>query len=461
TALLLVPAPATMPDGAWTVVALAARMALWWSTEALPVPATALLPLLVLPATGIGPLATVAPAYSHPLIFLFLGGFMVALAVQRWNLHRRLALAIILRIGVRPPRLIAGVMLVTGFLSMWVSNTATAMLMLPIALSVLDEIGDDDGGLTLPLLLAIAYGASIGGLATLIGTPPNAILAAFVEETYGLAIGFAQWMAVALPISLVLGLLTWLILTRLVTQRSTAAHLAARRGGPGRDVLRQHLDRLGPPRSAEKRVAAVFVTMAILWVCRPLLSGWPPLAWLNDTTIALVAGLALFLIPSGNGRPLLVWSDTGRLPWGTLLLFGGGLALADAIVASGLATWIGTALNQASGWNLWLLVGLIVTIMVFATELTSNTAAAATLLPLIGALAVTAGANPLFMMVPAALAASAAFMLPVATPPNAIVHGSGRLSVTQMAAVGFTVNLAAILVLSLILPWLTRWIFGA
>ena len=455
--MLLAGPPETMPEAAWHVAALAIWMAIWWSTEAVPVAATALLPLLVLPAMGIAPLAKAAAPYANPLIFLFLGGFLIALAVQRWDLHRRFALSIVLRVGTRPEALTAGFMTATGLISMWVSNTATAMLMLPIALSVLDELGDDEGRLAPALLLSVAYGASIGGLATLIGTPPNALLAAFAQETYGIRVGFAQWMIVGVPISTVLGVLAWIILTRVTFRLPRGAQVST-----GRDALRGHLAGLGRVGTAERRVASVFMLTVVLWLLRPLLSDLPGLGWLDDTSVAIFAGLLLFLIPAGQdgARALLSWSDTARLPWGTLLLFGGGLSLAAAIGDTGLATWIGTTLQRAAGWPVLLLVGLVTAVVVFLTELTSNTATAAAFLPIMGVLAVEASLDPLVLMAPAALAGSAAFMLPVATPPNAIVHGSGRVSTPQMARAGFLLNLGTILAVTLLAPALIEVIFG-
>ena len=319
--MLVVGPPETMPEAAWHVAGLAIWMAIWWSTEAVPVAATALLPLLVLPAMGLAPLAKAAAPYANPLIFLFLGGFLIALAVQRWDLHRRFALSIVLRVGTRPEALTAGFMVATGLISMWVSNTATAMLMLPIALSVLDELGDDEGRLAPALLLSVAYGASIGGLATLIGTPPNALLAAFAQETYGIRIGFAQWMIVGVPISAVLGVLAWIILTRVAFRLPRGTQVPT-----GQEALRGHVAELGRVGTAERRVAGVFMLAVVLWLLRPLLSGLPGLGWLDDTSVAIFAGLLLFLIPAGQDgvRALLSWSDTARLPWGTLLLFGGG-----------------------------------------------------------------------------------------------------------------------------------------
>jgi solute carrier family 13 (sodium-dependent dicarboxylate transporter), member 2/3/5 len=457
-AMLLFHPPELMPEAAWRVAALALWMAIWWSTEALPVAATGLLPILVLPATGVAPIADAVGPYSNPLIFLFLGGFLIALAVERWELHRRFALAIVLRVGTRPAALAAGFMAATGLLSMWVSNTATAVLMLPIAISVLGQVGEERGEIAPALLLSVAYGASIGGLATLIGTPPNALLAAYAQEAYGVRIGFAQWMALGLPISLIMGVLAWLILTRVIF-RLPSGELAT----GGREALRRQYEALGRLSRQEARVGAIFVLAALLWLTRPLLETLPGLGWIDDTSVAIFAGLLLFLVPAGEGRgrTLLVWSETARLPWGTLILFGGGLSLAAAISDSGLAEWIGGVLEMAAAWPALLLVALVAAVVVFLTELTSNTATTAAFLPIMGVVAVQAGLDPLQLMAPAALAASAAFMLPVATPPNAIVHGSGRVSIPEMARAGFLLNLATIASVTLLAPVLLRVFFGA
>lgn len=455
--LLMLPAPAGMAIEAWRVAAVAVWMAVWWSTEAVPVPVTALLPIVLFPLLGINGITAAAAPFAHPLIFLFLGGFLIAAGIQRWNLHRRIALNLVLRVGTKPTRLVAGFMVATAFLSMWVSNTATTMLMLPIALSVIAELTTDEGraNFSRALLLGVAYAASIGGLGTLIGTPPNALLAAFAAETYDIQIGFARWMAVGLPLVLVLGPLTWLLLTRVIYP--VPAHLRA----GGRALVEDHLRDLGPITTPERRVAVVFAATAALWLVRPLLEDLPGLTGLSDTGIALIGGIVLFLLPAGPGRGrLLDWSQVAALPWGTLILFGGGLSLADAASSSGLAGWIGAALGALADWPALLLVGAVVTVVVFLTELTSNTATAAAFLPLMGALALATGLAPLDLMAPVAIAASAAFMLPVATPPNAIVFGSGAVAIGDMIRAGLWLNLIAIVTISLLLPPLLGLVFG-
>jgi solute carrier family 13 (sodium-dependent dicarboxylate transporter), member 2/3/5 len=456
---LIVPPPEGLSPQAWRVAGVALLMAAWWITEALPIPATALLPLVLFPLFGIASARDAAAPYADPVIFLFLGGFIIGAAMQRWQLHRRIGLTAISRIGTAPHRLIGGFMLASALLSMWVSNSATAIMMLPVALSVLaliDRHGEIDpdarASLSVVLMLAVAYGANIGGLGTLIGTPPNALLAAYMAREHGVQIGFAQWMALGVPLVVILLLGTWLILMRLHRTALAAAFDAG-------DVVAQELNKLGALTAAELRVAIVFAATALAWVTRPLLSPYVP--GLDDTTIAIAGALALFLIPSGmpEGGRLIGWDDLSALPWGVLVLFGGGLSLASAIAGSGLAEWLGNALSALGHWPLLLLVAVATVAMIFLTELTSNTASAAAFLPFGGAVALGIGIDPLLLTVPLALAASCAFMLPVATPPNAIVFASGRIAIAQMARAGLWLNLyASIVIIALSYPLVT-WLF--
>lgn len=465
-ALLLLPPPDGLSLPAWRTAAMAVLMAVWWASEALPVAATALLPLVLVPLLGIGDMDAAAAPFANPLIFLFLGGFVLALAMQRWNLHRRIALAVVARSGRRPEGLIAGFMGATAFLSMWVSNTATTMMMLAIAVSVVGVVvraPADAAPAPAParnfataLMLGIAYAASIGGLATLIGTPPNALLAAFVAERTGTEIGFARWMAVGLPVSLLLLPVAWALLVRLVFP-CAGAHT------PDVAAIAEMRRAMGRPSAAERRVAVVFALAALAWIGRPFLALVPPLDRLSDPTIAVAAALALFLIPSGTvkGQTLMNWDWARRLPWGTLILFGGGLSLANAVAASGLAAWIGAALGGLAAWPSLLLVAAVAGVVLLLTELTSNTATTATFLPVIAALAAGAGLAPLLLLVPAALAASCAFMLPVATPPNAIVHGSGHVTLPQMVRAGLWLNLAGLACVTAAAYWAVIVLLGA
>ncbi|HUP43488.1 MAG TPA: DASS family sodium-coupled anion symporter, partial [Thermoanaerobaculia bacterium] len=407
--------------------------------------------------------------YANPLIFLFLGGFLIALGIERWGLHRRMALAIVAAFGTRPRRIVAGFMAATAFLSMWISNTATAMLMLPIAQSVIETVAPGrpagaeageageaasgrGGGFAVALLLAIAYAASIGGMGTLIGSPPNALAAGFLRETRGVEVSFLGWMAVAMPVA-VLGLAaSYLLLARVVFRLGDAE------APGGAAFVREELRSLGPMGPQEKAVAAVFALTAALWIGRPLVARVLP--GVSDTGIALFGGLLLFVIPSSwrRGEYLLAWADAKRLPWGVLLLFGGGLSLAAAVESSGLAAWIGGRLEGLGGLSpVWVVLAVVGTVILL-TELTSNTATTATFLPVVAAVAIGLGVEPLLLVLPMTLAASCAFMLPVATAPNAIVYGSGRVTIPQMARAGIWLNALFVALLTLaaltVVPWM-------
>lgn len=444
-ATVVLPAPAGMSQSAWHCVGLALLMAAWWSTEAIPIPATSLLPIIVAPALDIGPLREVTSAYADPIIFLFLGGFLLGLAMQRWNLHKRIALRTLLAMGSDPKRQIAGFMIATGFISMWVSNTATAIMMLPIGTSVVALLAHNDAEevdkYATALLLAIAYSASIGGIATLIGTPPNALLAGYLSNTQGIEIGFAQWMVVGVPVAAAMMFIAWWWLTR--------GGFRLEQSDTGDTMLRDEMASLGPMSRAEKRVGVAFLIAAIAWMIRPLLNTLG-IEWLSDTGIAMIVGVGLFLMPSGNEKKekLMDWESSATLPWGILLLFGGGLALAGIIQSSGLAEWIAGQLAIFSIFPLIVLIAIVVLVIIFLTEVTSNTATAAAFLPLLGALALSLGLSPLLITVPAAIAASCAFMMPVATPPNAIVFATGRMKIQSMITAGFFLNLVGTIVVT-------------
>lgn len=454
---VLFDAPWGMSDPAWAALGLMLMMATWWSTEAIPIPATSLLPIVLIPALGLGSVGAATAPYANPIIFLFLGGFTLGLAMQRWNLHRRVALLTLLAVGSSPRRQVAGFMIATGFLSMWVSNTATAIMMLPIGLSVIAMVQSDNTEevkrFGTALLLAIAYSASVGGIATLIGTPPNALLAAYLNETQGMNVGFAQWMLIGLPVSLTMLLLIWWWLTRRTFDLGTRADSTT--------LIREELRGLGAMSSAENRVAIIFALTALAWIVQPLLSAsWFP--WLSDTVIAIVAALVLFLVPAGmnKGESLMDWDSARDMPWGVLLLFGGGLAMAGVISSSGLAEFIAQSMSALEAVPLILMIALVVTVIIFLTEVTSNTATAAAFLPLLGALAISQGASPALLAVPAAIAASCAFMMPVATPPNAIVFSSGNMQISDMIRAGFTLNLMGIAVVTLIAYLLLGLVFN-
>ncbi|HEX2019912.1 MAG TPA: DASS family sodium-coupled anion symporter [Aurantimonas sp.] len=456
--VLLLPPPEGLGREAWGVVAVAVLMIVWWITEAVPVPVTALAPLALFPFIGARSMSEAAAPYADPVIFLFMGGFILAKAMEKWELHRRVALNIVSWTGSRQHHVVAGFMIATAFCSMWVSNTATTVMMLPIALSVaelLDPDGRSDSRFSIALLLGVAYAASIGGVATLIGTPPNALLAGSLNQAYGYDLGFGRWMLIGVPVALVMLLISWLLLTRFVVRLSTGEIEGAR------DIIASQFEGLGRWSRGEVLVGIVFVATAFLWVFRTALQ--PILPNLNDSSIAIAAAVILFLLPSGRkpGEAVLDWRTASTLPWGILLLFGGGLSLASAVAGTGLDQWIGEALGSAAAYlPLIGLAALIALVILLLTEFTSNTATAATFLPLVAALSLTLGENPLMLAVPAALAASMAFMLPVATPPNAIVFASGKMSIPTMAKVGAWHNLAALVVISSLGYLLLTTLFG-
>ena len=484
--------PADVPHAAKLTAATAVLMATWWMTEALPIPATALVPLVIFPVLSpeVG-FDDVGASYGNNIIFLFMGGFMLALAMQRWNLHKRIALAIVGAIGTSPALLILGFMIATGFISMWVSNTATAVMMLPIGVSVLVLVnrlrledaarkGEEPGEGVDPeleaegsagtassavrskfgtaLMLGIAYAASIGSLATIIGTPPNALLAAHMSQEFGVTIGFGRWMVVGAPIAVVFLLIAWLLLTKVIFKPEISEIPG------GAELIREERRGLGRISSGEVRVLSVFVLAALSWVFIPLIwqiagAGDPPI---GDAGIAMVVALLLFVLPAGAARGvrLLDWDAAVKLPWGVLLLFGGGLALSAQFSSSGLTEWIGEVTAGIGGLPVVLIVAIVAAGILFLTELTSNTATAATFLPVATAVAVGIGVDPMLLAIPVALAATCAFMLPVATPPNAIAYGSGYVRIPQMAAAGLWLNLIGIVLISATTMTLAVWVFS-
>ena len=482
------------------VAATAVLMGVWWMTEALPIPATALLPLVVFPlgvpaaeSDGGVTFDSIGASYGNNIIFLFMGGFMLALAMQRWNLHRRIALGVLKLMGAKTVNLVLGFMIATGFISMWVSNTATAVMMLPIGVSILvlvQRYGTEDAlaadavpaaeqsapgeaptqaeirSLTksnfgTALMLGIAYAASIGSLGTIIGTPPNTLLAGHMAAEHGIEIGFGQWMLVGVPIAVVLLLACWLLLTR-VLFRPEIDEVPG-----GRDLIAAELARLGRMSAPEAKVLVIFVLAALAWITVPLLSEYvlgldSPL--LSDAAIAMVVGLVLFLLPAGGGAGrgvrLLDWEAAKELPWGVLLLFGGGLALSGQFSKSGLSTWLGEQVRSLGEIPVWVLVVIAAIGILLLTEMTSNTATAATFLPVASGVALGTGVEPLMLAAPVALAATCAFMLPVATPPNAIAYGSGYVTIGQMVKGGVWLNIIAVVLISVASMTLLVWVFG-
>ncbi len=450
---LIMPAPEGLSLEAWRTVAITFLVAIWWMTEPIPIPVTSLLPIVLLPLFGVGNVNLNASAYAHPMIFLFMGGFMIALAMQRWNLHRRIALNMVNRIGTKPRSIIAGFMISSALLSCWISNTAATLMMLPVALSVVELVPDEGSVLgrksqghrfTVALLLGLAYAASIGGLGTLIGTPTNTFLVAFMTEQYGYEISFLQWMMVGIPFVIVSVPLAFLLLTRVVFPISMPELPG------GKELIETEIEKMGRITKPEKIVAWVFFLTAVVWIARPYLQSWLP--GLSDTGIALFGAAVLFAIPIDlrKGEFLMTWEWALKLPWGVLLLFGGGLSLAAAISRTGLAAWVGGGLSAVSTWPLVIVIALAVLLIIFMTELASNTATAAAFLPILASVAITGlGENPLLLAMPATLAASCAFMLPAATPPNAIVYGSEKFSIQEMARGGFFLNLLFVVLITI------------
>lgn len=455
--LLLLPAPRGMSQEAWHTAAVALWMAIWWIGEAIPIPATALLPLALFPTLGILKIGAAAAPYANPVIFLFMGGFMIAAALERCGMHRRLALGILSKVGTRPRSIVLGFMIATAFTSMWVSNTATAVMMLPIAVSIISFADDNGGageGFATATLLGVAYGSSIGGLGTLIGTPPNALLAGYLSTTHGIAIGFAQWMMLGVPLVVAGVPICWLLLTRVLFD------VGSEPLSGGRALIASELRQLGALSRHEKVAGTITLLTATAWIMQPLLVRSLP--WLSDAGIAIIGALLLFAVPVDRGLRTfsLDWASAEKLPWGVLLLFGGGLSLAGATESTGLAKWIGDAMSGLSGAPTILVIAAITTVVIFLTELTSNTATAATFLPIVGGLAVGIGIAPIQLAIPAALAASCAFMLPVATPPNAIVYGSGRITIPQMARAGVWLNIIFVALIVAAVTLIAPAVFG-
>ncbi|MFM8983488.1 MAG: SLC13 family permease [Spartobacteria bacterium] len=447
-ATLAMPAPEGLTQAGWHTLGAGAMMAACWISEILPFPVTALLPLVVFPAAGIATVEAAAAPFSNSVIYLFLGGIFIALAMESSNLHRRIALRIIRVAGTGRRAVVGGFLAASFFLSMWVSNTAVAVMMLPIALSVLGLFQqDEDRDFAPALVLAVCYGATIGGMSTLVGTPPNAILAGFLRENYDIEIGFLGWMILALPVSLILAVTAWFLLTR-VAHRLSSEDLPG-----GRDILRRAEEDLGAMSRSEKTVAAVFLLTAAFWVARGFLENLLP--WLNDATIAMAGGLSLFMLPSrsGSAERILSWRDCQKIPWDILILIGGGLSLAAAIQKNGVANWIGEALAAADRLPATVTLFLLILVIICLSEIASNSATTLTFLPIVTALAVAIGQPPVQLAAAVALGSTCGFMLPISSPPNAIVFGSGRVTMREMARAGLGLNILGWIVLSSWLAW--------
>ncbi len=453
--------------------AIAILMAIWWISEVVPLAITALLPVVLFPLFGVMNGKDVSSTYFNHVIFLFIGGFLVALAMQKWDLHKRIAIRILLITGSSPARILLGFMLATSFLSMWISNTATAMMMVPILLSISKKLEDfieakELNKYTVGLLLGVAYSASIGGIATLVGTPPNLSFARIFQIMFPAApeISFSMWFIFALPISIIFFFITWLYLHYIFRPKKQLSVL--------KEVnFKEQYKELGPSTYEQKSVAIVFASLALLWLTRAGLNigslnipGWSSLfsspTYINDGTVAICLSIVLFVIPSksnGSGR-IMDWATAAKVPWNIVLLFGGGFALASAFKVSGLSIWVGEQLSVVGGLHPIIIIAIIALMMTFLTELASNTATIEMLLPVLAGISINVDINPLLFMLPATISASMAFMLPVATPPNAIVFGSNKITVMQMAKTGFILNMLGVIVITLITYYWGSWVFG-
>ncbi|NDV18589.1 DASS family sodium-coupled anion symporter [Pseudodesulfovibrio sp. JC047] len=474
--MLMVPAPEGMKIEAWRVAAVTALMAIWWITEAIPIPATSLMPIALFPLLGVMKSNAATAPYANHLIYLFMGGFFLAVAMERWNLHRRVALHTIRLVGTSPSRMIMGFMLATAFLSMWVSNTATTMMMVPIGLAVIQQAtGFDSQTLRTStsngpefnfgkgLMFGIAYSASMGGVATIIGTPPNTIMVGMVEKLFGVEIGFGQWMMFGVPLSVVMLALSWVLLTKILFPTGNM-QIAG-----GDSIISKEIDKLGPMSSEEKKIVLVGSFVATFWLARGFLKKapfvldiMPNFGYIHDATIGILGALILFAIPTNfkKGEFLLDWKTAVKIPWDVILLFGGGLAIANGFAKTGLATYIASQLGGLAGSSLIVFVAAVVLITIFLTEITSNTATATLLVPIMGSAAIAMGVHPYATIVGACVAASFAFMLPVATPPNAVVFGSGCITIKQMAKAGLWLNILGTVLITAFVVYLLPAVWG-
>lgn len=460
--ILLAPAPEGLTIEGWKVIAIAAFMLVWWVTEAVPLAVAALLPIVLLPLLGVSSMKEATAPYANPVVFLFMGGFMIALAMEKWELHRRIALNIVLKTGTNANGIILGFFLATAAISMWISNTATTVMMLPIATSVIallaknQEVTSEKGikYFALGMMLAIAYGSNIGGTATIIGTPPNVVFAGYMREAFDYEVSFAKWMLMALPFTIILLLIAYILIVKILYPNKLGNFAGAEA------LIQKEVDELGKMSRGEKRTLIIFVSTALLWIFRAGLNSILPGLNLSDEGIAMMATVALFVTPIdwGENRFVLEWRDTDRLPWGILLLFGGGLSLADALASTGIIDLIGSQFSHLQDANVFIILGLA-TVSLLLTEVMSNVALVTIFLPVVGGIAQGAGINPLEVCIPVTMAASCAFMLPMSTPPNAIVFASGHVSIPQMFKAGIWLNIITVLLISFVVYPLVKWIF--
>jgi len=444
-----------------TVIATAVWMVIWWITEAVSISVTSLLPLILFPLFKVMPIADVGANYGSPIVFLFFGGFVLALALEKVHLHKRIALTIIKRTGTSPNRVILGFMIATAFMSMWISNTASTVVMLPIALSVINLLINDSDGFTkkdqnfaLSVMLGIAFSANAGGIATVIGTPPNSVLIGLLENEYNMEISFLKWMVIGLPFSIILITIIYFLLTKIMFP-NTGLNF-----GTTNDVIATELKKLGPTTAKEKQVLIIFGVIVSLWIFRTLINSFIPSLGLSDTIISILGAIALFTIPHNlkTGDFILQWKDTQKLAWGILILFGGGLALAKGMSTTGIVSLVATSISQ-SDISILLMASLLILLMLFMTELMSNVALVSVLAPVVAGIALGLDIPLLHLLIPVTIASSCAFMLPMATPPNAIVFASGHIKVSQMARVGVFINLIAVILLIIMFQWVLPLVF--
>lgn len=459
--------PGELSSAGTAIAASTLWIATWWITEAVPIPVTSLLPLVLFPLTQGLEMDDAAAAYGDDTVFLFMGGFMIALAMEKWNLHRRIAISIISAIGTNMNRIVLGFMVATGFLSMWISNSATAMMMVPIGLAIIYQVSDSldenrtpettkaETSFSKALMLGIAYSASLGGISTLIGTPPNSLFKGAVSQIYGMDISFARWMLFGVPFAWVFILVAWFYLIKFAFPNKIKSLPG------GREVIDDEKEQLGTSSTEEKLVFTVFILAALAWITRSFLLEkiFPDI---TDGTIAMIFAILLFVIPAVNiaGDRLLDWATAVKLPWGILLLFGGGLSIAAGFEDSGLSKWLGMQLSALEGVHIVVVITAVTALVIFLTEITSNTATASMMFPIMASLASALSVHPYGLMVAAAVAASCAFMLPVATPPNAVVFGSGYLEINDMAKAGFWLNIMGIILIVIAVYFLFPVVWG-
>lgn len=452
-----------LDEKAHYVIAAGAWMIIWWTTEAVPLPVTALLPLIIFPIQQVFTVAEATAPYANPIIFLFMGGFIIALAMEKRNLHRRIALNIIRITGTSANGIILGFMLATAFLSMWISNTATTVMMLPIALSVIDLLqekqemaGEGYRKFALGLMLCIAYSANVGGTATIIGTPPNVVFVGYMKQFYNQDIEFGRWLFVGLPVCLSLLLITYFLITRVLFP-----HRLHKLSGSD-SLIHDKLKELGPMSRAEKLVAAVFFLTASCWIFQSQINAFLGGKYLDNTIVAMAGGLLMFIIPIHIRKQehLLDWKSTERLPWGILLLFGGGLCLAKGMERTGIVELVGEKIAGEGDLSLWLLILLLTGFALFMTEVMSNVALTVIFIPVVLGIARSLDIEPLYLAIPVTLATSCAFMMPISTPPNAVVFSSSYIKISDMVKAGFLLNIISVLVLLLVALTIVRWVYG-